>query len=100
MAEVIWSETALQDLDRIAEYIALSNLDAAKDLVTMVFDKLERLISFPESGKVPPELEGLNYREVVASPCRVFYKFESGKVFVLHVMRQEQDLNRFLINRS
>jgi toxin ParE1/3/4 len=100
MAEIIWSATALQDLDRIAEYIALSNLDAAKDFVTMVFDKLERLISFPESGKVPPELEGFNYREVVANPCRVFYKFESGKVFVLHVMRQEQDLNRFLINRS
>jgi toxin ParE1/3/4 len=100
MAEIIWSATALQDLDRIAEYIALSNLDAAKDFVTMVFDKLERLISFPESGKVPPELEGFNYREVVDNPCRVFYKFESGKVFVLHVMRQEQDLNRFLINRS
>ncbi|WP_133154128.1 type II toxin-antitoxin system RelE/ParE family toxin, partial [Vibrio sp. 10N.261.49.E11] len=39
MAEVIWSEPALSDLNDIAEYIALENLVAAKQLVQNVFDK-------------------------------------------------------------
>lgn len=34
MAEIIWTEPALNDLDDIAEYIALSNVEAARQLVT------------------------------------------------------------------
>lgn len=72
MAEVIWSEPALSDFNYIAEYIALENLVAAKQLVQNVFDKVERLVDFPESVRLPPELEHLNYREVVVNPCLVF----------------------------
>ncbi|MBJ7551695.1 type II toxin-antitoxin system RelE/ParE family toxin [Marinomonas ostreistagni] len=98
MAEVIWTEAALSDLSEIAEYIALSNESAAKKLVQEVFHKVERLEQLPESGRTPPELEHLNYREVVTSPCRVFYKCEQSKVFILHVMRQERDLRQFILN--
>lgn len=33
MVELIWSEPALQDLDAIADYIALDKPDAARNLV-------------------------------------------------------------------
>jgi toxin ParE1/3/4 len=97
MAEVIWTSPALDDLNGIAEYIALSNITAAKNLTRKVFDKIERLESHPESGKRPLELSNLNYREVNVNPCRIFYKVDSDKVYILHVMRQEQDLRRFLL---
>ena len=97
MAEVIWTSPALDDLNGIAEYIAVSNITAAKNLTRKVFDKIERLESHPESGKRPLELSNLNYREVNVNPCRIFYKVDSDKVYILHVMRQEQDLRRFLL---
>ncbi len=97
MAEIIWTNPALEDLNDIAEYIALSNLLSAKKLVAKIFDKVERLEAFPESGKKPIELTNLNYREVVVNPCRIFYKIDHNKVFILHVMRQERDLRRFLL---
>jgi toxin ParE1/3/4 len=97
MAEIIWTEPTLADFNSIAEYIALSNPMAVKQLVTTMFEKVQRLQNFPESGRVPPELETLNYREIVANPCRIFYKIQTNTVFILHVMRQEQDLQRFLI---
>jgi len=97
MAEIIWTEPALNDLNEIAEYIALSNVLAAKSLVTKVFDKITRLEDHPESGKTPTELTHFNYREVVVNPCRIFYKIEGETVYILHVMRQEQDLKRFLL---
>ncbi|MDC5720957.1 type II toxin-antitoxin system RelE/ParE family toxin [Vibrio europaeus] len=100
MAEVIWSEPALSDLNEIAEYIALENLVAAKQLVQNVFDQVERLSDFPDSGRLPPELEHLNYREVVVNPCRVFYKLEGDKVYILFVMRSERDLRRFLLSKQ
>ncbi|EKA2633394.1 type II toxin-antitoxin system RelE/ParE family toxin [Vibrio alginolyticus] len=100
MAEIIWTEPALSDLDDIAEYIALENIVAAKQLVQTIFSKVERLQTFPESGRIPPELEHLSYREVVVNPCRVFYKQDGDKVFILFVMRAERDLRKFLLSKQ
>ncbi len=100
MAQVIWTEPALNDLNELAEYIALSNVVAAKELVQRVFDKVDRLEHHPKSGRVPPELKSLNYREVIVSPCRVFYKVEKQKIYILFVMRQERDLKIFLIDKQ
>jgi toxin ParE1/3/4 len=97
MAEIIWTSPALDNLNDIAEYIALSNIDGAKKLTHRVFDKISRLEDHPESGKRPLELSNLNYREVNVNPCRIFYKVDSDKVYILHVMRQERDLRRFLL---
>jgi toxin ParE1/3/4 len=97
MAEVIWTSPALDDLNDIAEYIAVSNINAAKNLVQKVFDKISRLENHPESAKRPEELINLNYREVNINPCRIFYKIDSDIVYILHVMRQERDLRRFLL---
>lgn len=100
MAEVIWTSPTLDDLDDLddlAEYIALSNTQAAKQLTQKVFDKISGLESHPESGKRPRELINLNYRELNVNSCRIFYKVDSDKVYILHVMRQERELLRFLL---
>ncbi|MEW5682176.1 MAG: type II toxin-antitoxin system RelE/ParE family toxin [Pseudomonadota bacterium] len=97
MAEVIWTEPALQQLDAIAEYIALDNAAAARDLVQDVFNKIARLESFPASGRIPPELPDSVYREVVVPPCRIFYRQEAQQVFVLFVMREERQLRSFML---
>ncbi|ENP8342985.1 type II toxin-antitoxin system RelE/ParE family toxin [Vibrio harveyi] len=100
MAEIIWTEPALSDLNDIAEYIALENIVAAKQLVQTIFSKVERLQTFPESGRIPSDLKHLSYREVVVNPCRVFYKQDGDKVFILFVMRAERDLRKFLLNKQ
>ncbi len=61
MAQVIWTEPALLDINEIAEYIALDKLDAVSHLVQTVFSKTERLEEFPESGRKPPELKKSRY---------------------------------------
>jgi len=97
MAEIIWTAPALSDLNDIAEYIALSNLSAAKKLTQKVFDKIVRLENHPESGKISFELKSLGYREVNVNPCRIFYKVVNDQVYILHVMRQERELRKYLL---
>ena len=98
MAQVIWTEPALSDLNEIAEYIALDNFDAAAGLVQEVFSAVERLEMHPESGRHPPELEKkTRYREIIIGPCRVFYRLDSDKVYILYVMRGERELRVFLL---
>ena len=55
MAELIWTEPALQDVDAIADYIARDKPDAAQRLVRRVFEHVEQLRGQPESGSRLPE---------------------------------------------
>ena len=98
MARLIWTEPALDDLDCVAEYIALDNPVAAGRLVERVFARVAQLERFPKSGKRPAELLRTPYREVVVPPCRIFYRVDEETVFILHVMRAEQLLRRFLLD--
>jgi toxin ParE1/3/4 len=98
VAQVVWTEPALSDLDEIADYIALDNPGAARRFVQKVFSTVGRLEQFPESGRFPPELDRSRYREVIVGPCRVFYRSDQGKVYILFVMRGERQLRRYLID--
>jgi toxin ParE1/3/4 len=89
MADLIWTEPALTDLDTIADYIALDQPQAAQQLVQRVFDHVEQLISQPNSGSKPKELRGSRYRQIVEPPCRVFYRYDGQRVYILYVMRGE-----------
>lgn len=97
MAGIIWTEPALNDLDAIADYIALDNPEAASRLVQKIFQYVEQLSDHPESGSKPNELKGWRYRQVVEPPCCVFYRYEAGCVYVLYVMRAERLLRPSLI---
>ena len=92
MAQIIWTEPALSDLDAIADYIALDKPEAARRLVQRVFEHVEQLIAHPKSGSVPPELRGSRYRQIVESPCRVFYRYGGHRIWIPHVIRGERRL--------
>jgi len=98
MAQVIWTEPALSDLDAIAEYIALDKPSAAVNLVQKVFSSTEGLEQFPELGHKPPEFKKLRYLEIIVNPCRIFYRIEGDKVYILYVMRSERQLRKYLLN--
>ena len=98
MAKIIWTEPALIDLNEIAEYIALDKPGAASHLVQKIFSKTERLEEFPESGRKPPELKKSRYKEILVGPCRIFYRIEKDKVYILYVMRSERKLRKYLLS--
>jgi plasmid stabilization system protein ParE len=101
MAQIVWTEPALGDLDAIADYIALDDPEAAKDLVWRVFRHVEQLASHPRSGSKPPELGGWRYRQIIEAPCRIFYRHDDAGVYILYVMRGERLLRpRVLSSRG
>ncbi len=92
MARLIWTEPALSDLERIAEYIALDKPDAARRYMRRVLEAVERLVHSPKSGSIPPEIPHLPYRQIVILPCRIFYRSEGRDILIVFVMRSEQRL--------
>ncbi len=98
MAQVIWTEPALSDLGAIAEYIALDKPSAAANLVQKIFSSTDKLEQFPELGRRPPEFIKSRCLEIIENPCRIFYRIEDDKVFILYVMRSERKLRKYLLN--
>lgn len=98
MAEIVWTEPSLNDLDVFAGYIALDNPDAASRFIQKVFDVTDRLEKHPLSGKTVEELLDSPYLEIVVPPCRIFYRVEEDIVYILHVMRGERLLRNFLLD--
>ena len=97
MAEIIWSEPALSDLDAIADYIALENPIAAAELVTRVLGHVGQLSEHPRSGSILPELRGWRYRQIIEPPCRIIYRQDRNQVLILHVVRSERLLRPKLL---
>jgi plasmid stabilization system protein ParE len=77
--KLIWSPTAKYDLEGIAAFIAEHNPSAAARFVRSLFQVVERLTDFPESGRIVPELNDPDIREVVRKPCRIVYRVNTRK---------------------
>ena len=79
---LIWALSARFDLREIFTYIADSDPVAAKRFLGRLFDAVERLPAFPESGRIVPEFGDAGIREVIRRPCRIVYRIRSDKEMI------------------
>ena len=83
--DVIWAEEAVRDLEGIARYIARDSPGNARKVITRLRDRADSLWSFPERGRVVPELLDLGlqaWRELIVRPYRVVYRISNDTVIV------------------
>jgi addiction module RelE/StbE family toxin len=84
---VVWSPQAVRDLETIRDYIAVDSTKYADLVVQRLVAAVERLSSFPESGRIVPERGTPEIREVIQRPFRIVYRFRSGRVEIVTVFR-------------
>ena len=66
MAELIWTDRALTELESIFDYIAADSRLYAQYTIQNILKTSEILHTFPESGRHLPEFPNLPHREPVA----------------------------------
>ena len=94
--KVMWSDRALERVEEIALYIALDSLDAAARWTVALFDAVEHLGTFPESGKVGRDVETPGIREMVWGAYRVFYEVGTDvEILTVRHGRQRMDEDEF-----
>jgi len=80
MAEIEWSSKAENDLNEIIDYIAQDSLEYALSFYEQVREKVENLILFPKMGRIVPELDDPNIRELILRNYRIIYKILGEKI--------------------
>ncbi len=100
--EVIWTETAKNDLLKIIEYIALKSSNNALKILNKIKKQVSDLYFSPERCRIVPELyeQGVTqYREIIISPWRVMYRIQNSFVYVLSVLDSRQNIEDILLKR-
>jgi plasmid stabilization system protein ParE len=99
---VVWSESAAFDLKSIVSFIAVDNMQNARETFAKIKKECQHLERFPDLGKIPVELEALQiggYRELSINPWRIFYRKQADQIVILAVVDSRRDLEDALWNR-
>ncbi len=85
MAEVKWTPQAAGDLEAITQFIAADSPHYASLFAMDVLAAVERLMAFPYSGRIVPEVNNPAIREIIFGSYRIVYRVKDGVVEILTV---------------
>jgi toxin ParE1/3/4 len=72
--KIIWSAQAREDLRDIVTFIAQDNPQTAESFGNLLISKVDLLAQFPQIGRVVPEEQDENIREIIFRPYRIIYQ--------------------------
>lgn len=89
---VVWSQPAKADLRQIHDFISKDSKFYAKRVIGDIMDKTGVLNDAPLIGKITPELNIEQIREIPIYSYRIIYEVKEQCVFVLAVVHKRRDL--------
>lgn len=91
--EIRFAKSAIEDLQAIqAYYIAQGIPHIGNDLVTAMLQRIEILQPHPDAGRIVPEFNLEQIRELIHPPFRVVYLRRLQEVVLIRVWRSERQL--------
>jgi toxin ParE1/3/4 len=87
-----WTNTAIEHLFSIYEYVAHDSKPYAERLVDKLTRRSEQIATFPLSGRIVPEYKNENIREVIERPYRIIYLIKVDQIDILAVVHGAQEL--------
>ena len=93
MTDILWSPRAEADLKEIRAHIETDSPAWADLTVRRLVAAVERLREFPDSGRMVPEREAPELREIVAGHFRIVYRRKPALVEIATVFRGSRDFS-------
>jgi len=92
MARIVWSSIANEDLKNIASYIERDSYYYAKLTVQNIYKQIRKLKEFPFSGRMIPEYNEPNFREIIYGSYRIMYVVDSDLIKIITIVHNKQDI--------
>jgi toxin ParE1/3/4 len=88
---ITFTVSAVEDLDVLRSWYADQQVPAVGEkLLEEIIPQVERLSTFPESGRIVPEFGIVNLREIIHPPFRIIYRLDESKIRVVRIWRSER----------
>jgi len=92
MVQIVWTKQAFEDLKDIKDYISKESKRYAELQITKIIDRTEILIKYPYVGRIVPEIDKDNIRELIEGNYRIVYKIYKEKIFILTIYHTSRRL--------
>lgn len=89
---IAWSPVAVERASEIVDYIAQDKPSAADNWIRTIFSKVEQLRSNPEIGRIVPEINERQIRELIYGNYRIIYHVEAKQISILTIRHGKQIL--------
>ena len=89
---IVWAGRARSDLRTSAEYIRKASPKAARAFVSAVLQAARSLSESPERGRVVPDIDDPEVRELFVGRYRLLYEVHPEAVWVMRVLHSSRDL--------
>jgi plasmid stabilization system protein ParE len=83
---------AIDRISEIADYIAHDNISASIKWIEDIFNEVDQLLKFPESGRIIPEIAKNNIREFIFGNYRIIYQMNIKDISILTIRHFKQIL--------
>lgn len=100
--EVIWVDSARNELLEIIDYIAIESQISAKKVYQNIKRKADSLSAMPYNGRIIPEFKQFEinlYREVIESPWRIMYRIQDKTVAIITILDGRRDVEDILFKK-
>lgn len=90
--KIVWSPLAVERASEIVDYISQDRPSAADNWIHTVSSKVEQLQSYPEIGRIVPEINDRLFRELIYGNYRIVYQIETNQISILTIRHGKQML--------
>ncbi len=91
--KVHWTDPSVEHLQAIHAYIARNSPQYALRVVDRLTRRSRQIADFPLSGRVVPEFEFSQIREVLEGSYRIIYRIRPDQIDVLAVIHAAQEIH-------
>lgn len=77
MVEIRWTKRSISDIEFIADYISKDSIKYAELQVKLFISLADKLIEFPNIGRIVAEVNKKSTREIIVGNYRLIYKIIS-----------------------
>jgi plasmid stabilization system protein ParE len=92
--KLIWTDPSIEDLRSVRDYIARDSDYYAADFIEQMILSVERLLRFPKLGRVVPEVQDENIRELLYRNYRIIYRIAGERIEILTIVHGSRDLTK------
>lgn len=89
---LIWTYDGIESFEGVIQYIAEDSTYYASNFAKNILQAIERLETFPHMGRIVPEYNNPDIRELIYQNYRIVYKIEKKAVYLALVIHGSKEL--------
>lgn len=90
--KIIWTDDGIKSFEDIIQYISNDSTYYASEFAKRILSSIENLPEFPYMGRIVPEYNNPDLREIIYQNYRILYKIRGNAVYLILVIHGSRHL--------